>query len=503
MSDKKRSHRRRSRDYHALFIIGWAITVLQIDISAASVCFLYRSGMVPTGLMVVGVIVLAAIILICCLLFKRKVKPIRWAMGALFALLTCVLLALASYYVSTLTSTLKTITDTTQEVTRVGVYVLEEDAAESIQDASGYIFGIDQILAGEETDNAVALMEEDLGSEIQTESYTALNDLADALLVEECGAIIMGEQYVEVISELDGYGDFENEIREIAFFEWSDDVLTGGDDGTEMDSESTDEVGTGIFTMYISGIDTYGSISTKSRSDVNIIAVINTNTKQIFLISTPRDYYVPLSISDGVNDKLTHAGLYGVQVSMDTLEMLYDIDLDYYFRVNFSGFEELIDALGGITVNSEYEFDAGLYHFVEGENEVDGEAALAFARERHSFSEGDRQRGRNQMAVITGVLQKMQTSAILYQFADLMSGLEGSCETNMAYTDLSGLVRDQIRNGGSWDIQTYSVDGTGSSASTYSMSKEVYVMIPDQDTIDYAKELIEAMRKDEIITVKQ
>ena len=476
--------------------------MLQIDISAASVCFLYRSGMVPAGLMAVCMFVLAAIILICRLLFKRKVKPIRWAMGVLLALLTCVLLALASYYVSTLTSTLKTITDTTQEVTRVGVYVLEEDAAESIQDASGYIFGIDQILAGEETDNAVALMEEDLGSEIQTESYTALNDLADALLDEECGAIVMGEQYVEVISELDGYEDFENEIREIAYYEWSDDVLAGSDDETETD-KSADEATGGVFAMYISGIDTYGSISTKSRSDVNIIAVVNTNTKQVLLISTPRDYYVPLSISDGVNDKLTHAGLYGVQVSMDTLEMLYGIDLDYYFRVNFSGFEELIDALGGITVNSEYEFDAGSYHFVEGENEVDGEAALAFARERHSFSEGDRQRGRNQMAVITGVLQKMQTPAILYQFADLMSGLEGSFETNMAYTDLSGLVRDQIRNGGSWDIQTYSVDGTGSRASTYSMSKEVYVMIPDQDTVDYAKELIEAIRKDEIITVEQ
>lgn len=222
------------------------------------------------------------------------------------------------------------------------------------------------------------------------------------------------------------------------------------------------------------------------------------------MVSTPRDYYVPLSISNGTKDKLTHAGLYGVDVSMDTLEMLYDIDLNYYFRVNFSGFEELIDALGGITVESDYAFDVEPdFHYVVGENDLTGIEALAFARERHAFSEGDRQRGKNQMAVISGVINKLQTPAVLYHFTDLMSGLGNSFETNMPYSDLATLVRNQISAGGSWDVQTYSVDGTGAKASTYSMSKQLYVMQPDQTTIDKAKELIQAIENDEIVSVTE
>lgn len=143
------------------------------------------------------------------------------------------------------------------------------------------------------------------------------------------------------------------------------------------------------YTIYISGIDNRGGLIEKSRSDVNIIATLNTSTKQLLLVSTPRDYYVPLSISGGVPDKLTHAGIYGVDVCVDTLEMLYDIEIDYYVRMNFDGFVNIIDALGGITVYSDYEFDSGAYHFDQGENTLNGEQALVFARERYAFAEGD------------------------------------------------------------------------------------------------------------------
>lgn len=189
--------------------------------------------------------------------------------------------------------------------------------------------------------------------------------------------------------------------------------------------------------------------------------------------------------------KLTHAGIYGVDVSEDTLSMLYDVDIDYYFRVNFSGFEQLIDALGGITVQSDYRFDVEpSFHYEEGANYVNGEEALAFARERYAFAEGDRQRGKNQMAVITGVINKMMSPAILKNFSGLLEGLEGSFESDIPYEDLAGLVRMQLAEGGSWNIVTYSVDGTGKKASTYSMNRQLYVMEPDQSTVDHAKELI-------------
>ena len=246
--------------------------------------------------------------------------------------------------------------------------------------------------------------------------------------------------------------------------------------------------------MYISGIDTYGSTSKRSRSDVNILAVVNANTKKILLVSTPRDYYVPLSISNGVKDKLTHAGIYGIQCSQDTLGMLYGINVDYYFRLNFSGFQKIIDALGGITVNSDYTFDVDSFHYVKGDNYLNGEQALAFARERHAFATGDRQRGEDQMKVIKAVFNKATSSAVLANYTDLLASLEGTFETSMSYDTLAKLVRQQLDQGTGWDIETYSVNGSGQSSYTYSISNmKVYVMLPDQSTVDTAKEKIQAV----------
>ena len=252
--------------------------------------------------------------------------------------------------------------------------------------------------------------------------------------------------------------------------------------------------------MYISGIDTRGGVSAKSRSDVNILATVNVDTHQVLLVSTPRDYYVPLPISNGQPDKLTHAGIYGVDVSMGTLEMLYGVPIDYYFRVNFSGFEKIIDALGGITVYSEYEFTtAAGYHFNVGDNTMNGEQALSFARERYSFSSGDRQRGKNQMAVIKAVINKAMSPAILSNYTELMESISGNFETSMPYDVIADLVREQLDKGGSWNVVTYSVDGTGDSRKPYSLSTNAYVMIPDQSTVDAAIEKINQVRSGETL----
>ena len=339
---------------------------------------------------------------------------------------------------------------------------------------------------------------EGLGTQIDTLPCSDAAGLADALLNQTCGAMILNEGFIGMIQSSAAYEDFESRIREVAYYEWQTVI-------TEPVEEDVDPIHEdGIFTMYISGIDTFGAISARSRSDVNILAVVNTNTRQVLLISTPRDYYVPLSISGGVRDKLTHAGIYGVDVSRDTLAMLYGIDIDYYFRVNFSGFEQLIDALGGITVQSDYTFDVEpSFHYDQGANYVNGIEALAFARERHAFAEGDRQRGKNQMAVITGVINKMMSPAILKNFSGLMEGLEGSFESDIPYEDLSNLVKLQLSEGGSWNVVTYSVDGTGKKASTYSMSRQLYVMEPDLSTVDHARELITQVENGETLAQEQ
>lgn len=470
----------------ALFIIGKLATVLQIVMSVVTIILLRQAELIPGRFLILFGVVLAVLIVVFLLLMKRKIKLIRFWIGFILALLISAGMGFADLKIYELTHTLQNITDTTEETTRVGVYVLADDPAQSIEDMPGYTYGILETQAREETDNVIAQIDDDLGTQIEAETFADAAGLADGLLNGECGAMILNEGFIGMITETEGYEDFESRIREVAVYEWATAIAGTPEVQEEIDPINED----GVFTMYISGIDTFGSISTKSRSDVNILAVVNTNTHQVLLVSTPRDYYVPLSISNGVKDKLTHAGIYGVNVSMDTLAMLYDIDIDYYFRVNFSGFEQLIDALGGVTVQSDYSFDAGGYHFDQGANYVNGVQALAFARERYSFTEGDRQRGKNQMAVITGVINKMISPAVLNDFNGLMEGLEGSFESDIPYTDLAGLVRQQLADGGSWNVVTYSADGTGSRASTYSMSSRLYVMIPDEATVDHAKELI-------------
>jgi len=251
--------------------------------------------------------------------------------------------------------------------------------------------------------------------------------------------------------------------------------------------------------MYISGIDCGGSITRRSRSDVNILACVNVRTGQILLISTPRDYYIPLSISKGIPDKLTHAGIYGIEVSRETVGMLYDVDIDYHFRVNFDGFKDIIDALGGIEVYSQQDFVSdGKYHYKKGMNTVNGEEALMFSRERYHLIEGDRQRGKNQMEVIKGVIKKAASSALLKNYTKVMEGIAGSFELNMPYDVFSGLVRNQIDDNPKWNVVSYAVNGTGASRRPYSLSTNAYVMLPDYDTVAHAKELIKQIKEGEI-----
>ena len=182
----------------------------------------------------------------------------------------------------------------------------------------------------------------------------------------------------------------------------------------------------------------------------------------------------------------------------------YHIDLDYYIRVNFTGFVSIIDTLGGVDVESEYSFTSQLddsgYSYVAGTNHLSGEAALYFARERYSFTEGDRQRGRNQMAVIEAVLKKLMSSELLNNFSDLMSQMKDCFQTNMSKSELGKLVQDQLDDGGSWNIIQYSVTGTDSSSYCYSLGGEAYAMIPYTDTVDYATEIVKRVLKDEEIT---
>lgn len=255
------------------------------------------------------------------------------------------------------------------------------------------------------------------------------------------------------------------------------------------------------FVVYLSGVDTRGELTEDARSDVNILAVVNPVTKRVALINTPRDYYVDLAGTES-KDKLTHAGLYGVETSMATLGNLYGIDVDYYVRINFAGFMGIVDALDGIDVYSDYTFTSvgspGYYDptdFVEGWNHMDGQAALAFARERHAFATGDVQRGINQMKVIQAMLDKIKSPTILLSYSRLMAAISDCFVTDLSSEQIAALVRMQLGDGAAWDIESFSVTGSSStSTKCYSaQGQKLYVMLPDEATVRQAQALIQSV----------
>ena len=252
------------------------------------------------------------------------------------------------------------------------------------------------------------------------------------------------------------------------------------------------------FVIYLSGVDNRGELTEKARSDVNILAVVNPATKRVALINTPRDYYVDLAGTSS-KDKLTHAGLYGVETSMATLGNLYGVNVDQYLRINFAGFISIIDAVGGVDVYSDQAFTSvgspGYYDpttFAEGWNHLDGKSALAFARERHAFASGDIQRGINQMKVIDAMVNKLKSPTVLMSFSKLMDAVSDCFVTSLSQEQISALVRMQLSDLANWDIQSYSVTGSsGKSSQCYSAKgQSLYVMKPDESSVAQAKELI-------------
>lgn len=468
---------------------------------------LFMALLISTKLLPVKFLVLIGVLLVLFaglvyFLTRDARRGGRLIGGAVLIGVLIIGIAFGSSYIYQGVETLDTITETKIELADVAVYVKAEDTAGSINDASGYTFGILTAMDRENTDKAIAQISQELGVTLTTREYAGVSELVDSVLTTgETQAIIMNSGFFGLLIDLEGYEDSRDRLKEIHTETVETIIEVEKPKNEQQDAEEDDAASGSVFSVYISGIDSRGTISTVSRSDVNIIATVNTETHQVLLVSTPRDFYVPLSISGGVPDKLTHAGIYGINVSMETLEMLYETDIDYYFRVNFSGFENIIDALDGITVESDTSFTTfDSYQIQAGENTLNGAQALSFARERKAFADGDRQRGKNQMAVIKAVINKVLSPALLSNYSGILQGVSDSFESSMPYDTLAELVRDQLDSGAEWNIVTYSVNGTGDSQKPYSLSTNAYVMVPDTSTVDHAIELMDKVKNGEILT---
>ena len=283
--------------------------------------------------------------------------------------------------------------------------------------------------------------------------------------------------------------------QETDFFTWAVETKSIGIESEHNINIKKADVVSEPFLVYISGLDTsrIDYFPDAARCDGNIIAAIDPVNKKILLINTPRDFYVPLWGNSSAMDKLTHAGIFGVECAMETLEALYDIEFNYYVRFNVYSVINIVDALGGITVHSDYNFSAqdvfdNTHYFYVGENDIDGAAAIAFVRERYSFANGDRQRGIHQQECIRAIIQKACSPAIVSHFSDILGVVEDNIRTNIGQDEINALIRMQISDMSSWSFETLSVDGYGSSYPCYAMGGEyLYTMIPYDDTVDAAK----------------
>lgn len=323
-------------------------------------------------------------------------------------------------------------------------------------------------------------------------AYTNIDELGEALENNEVAAILVEDSYKLMLEEADE--TFIEKENVIFTFEIEAAIASISKEVASITKEP--------FSIYVSGIDTYGKIASVSRSDVNMVITVNPETHTVLLTSIPRDYYVKLNGTTGYKDKLTHAGIYGVEKSVKTVEDLLDVDINYYFRVNFTSLVDIINALGGVTVYSDQAFTTTFgkkrYSYVEGENELNGKEALAFARERKAFKAGDRMRGVHQQAVLQGIIDKASSYTIVSKFDSILNSLKDKFTTNMGYEKMQELVKYQLDKMPTWEVVTCNLDGYDSRQRTYSAGRnKLYVMVPLENSVRDARNLIQAVIKGE------
>lgn len=453
-------------------MVGKIITLVQLAVSVGFIILLWNSGMIPVKFLMIGLAVLLGLFAgTFALQFIRGNAKI---FGMILSVVITIALAIGILYFSQADQTLKSVGGATYKTDNMIVVVKKTNAAENLLDAKNFRFGYQTTMDQKNNELMLEDVQSVLGRDIKLVKYNSIQEEAQALLDGKVEAAIYNEAFTGIIEDaIEGYSD---EVR----------ILYQYGINTEIEQEETDIEEP--FNVYISGIDVAGPITTNSRSDVNIIMTVNPNTKQILLTTTPRDYYVQIpDISGESRDKLTHAGIYGVDRSMATLESIYDIDITYYARVNFTSLIEIVDALDGVDVESKYAFTTlhGNYDIKKGVNHMDGDTALGFSRERYSFSEGDNQRGKNQEAVLTAILNKAMSPAILKNANKILASVGDSVETNMTKDEIAKFINMQITDGANWDIESQASTGRGDKQSCFSSgSQKLYVMWPNEEGVE-------------------
>lgn len=494
---KKAEKRRQNRH-----LGGKILAILQFILSVVFMGLIFKLDVLPTKYFIAASIILILLALICFLLQFRK--HAHWA-GKIISFIVILIMIFGSVYVAKTIYTLNSVTKVkAYQTDKIVIAVLADDPAESLGDAKDYKFGI---MAGNDrskVDLAITQMNNSLDSEIDTVEYSSYSEQVEALYDGKIDAMIYNQALDELIEEKNP--GFLEKVRIVDNFNVETEVYMEDIPDLPITKEP--------FVVFLSGMDVYGELEQTSRSDVNIMACVNPTTKQVLLVSVPRDAYVEIpGITYGEKDKLTHAGMYGIQYSIASMEEIFDLDIRYYVRINFTSLIMMVDALGGIDVESDYAFSTyykqydadtdtwSYYEYDRGMNHLDGVHALAFARERMNAAGGDYQRAKNQQKVIAALLEKIKSPAFLTGYTGLLSSLEGKMDTNFTSQQLASLVKMQLNDGADWNIVSSSVYGISSQEYCASYAgAPLDVEVLDEDSIAAVKEVIDKLMKGQVIS---
>lgn len=477
----------------------YLILAVQLIATAVFTYLIFELNLVPLKYLIPGCIALCVLIIIFFFIMRSGQKKIdqglrskRSIITKLISLLVSILLMVASSFVVRGNNFFNNVSEAKTQNYLVSVITMKDHEATKLKDLDGAKFGISYQYDTTTVTKAIADMEDEIGEQKNMKKYDDYTSLADALYDGEVDAIIAGQEYKSMLEA--NHEGFDDDTKIIKSYEYES-KLSVTTKQTNVTQNS--------FTIYVTGIDTYGSVNTVSRSDVNLIVTVNPIEKQILMTSIPRDCEIELH-KNGEMDKLTHTGIYGTNETISTIEDFLDVQINYFARTNFSGITNIVDALGGVTIDSDYAFTTlhGNYEIVKGENEMDGDKALCFVRERYALPGGDFDRGKNQQKLLKAMLDKAMSAKIITNFNNILSAIEGCFETDMSSDEIKSLLNMQLDDMADWEVFNVQVDGKGYLTSeTYSMSgTEIYVMKPYKKQLKQIKEVIDKIESGERIS---
>lgn len=438
----------------------------------------------------IGVVVLDAIFILLLIYFSKNV--VSKIICIVLTLFICVASCMGGYYISKTQNVLSSITNVAKHAKNtVSVIVKESSSIKNKSQLNGVSVGS---LRLNEQGSKKALKElSNEGIVLNQTEYDSMTALLEAFYNGKVDSIIINESSRSQILDMEAYSNFDSNTRVV----YQTSYKVKNNDSASAVSDITSKP----FNVLISGSDTRGGFDENGRSDVIMIATVNPKTHTILLTSVPRDFYVTTACDagdgcmQGALDKITHTGIHGTNTTKRTVEQLLGIEINYTFKVGFDTVTELVDILGGVDVYVEpgYATTTSQFSVHEGVNHLNAEQALAFARERYSYTEGDRQRTKNQQQVLMGIVKEATKPSVITNYAAIMDTMANTFSTTMSNEEITDLIKYQLNNNPTWKMEQYMVDGTGDTLMCAELGDAASVMVPDQSTVKMAKDKINAV----------